>query len=152
MFLSGIKCGRRKLSPTAFICTYLQQPPPKPKFGPPLAPPLQQQRRRSNGSRHPQPQILSIMPFKQPFLQMQSMRMIISIQRQQLSPSPRQFIIFLISSCKIVAYTRYQYYYTYKGKKVLLFYFLISFVPSNFCIPIQTFITSLCGNSLVKAL
>lgn len=133
-----------------YVLTYLQ--PPKPKSGPPC-PPLQQQRKTiKSGRRQPQLQSLSSIPFKQPFLQMQSMRMIISIQRQQLSPSPRQFIIFLISSCKIVAYTRYQYYYTYKGKKVLLFYFLISFVPSNFCIPIQTFITSLCGNSLVKAL
>ena len=84
-----------------FLCFYLQQPPPNPKSGPPF-PPLQQQRRsRRTGSKHPHPQILSIMPHKHPFLHKQIMRMIISIQRQQLSPIPKQFNILCISSCKI---------------------------------------------------
>ena len=101
MLFSSIEFIFRFL-PLFLICIiYLQQPPPKPNSGPPF-PPLQQQRRSiRTGSRHPHPQILSIIPLRQPFLHKQIMRMIISIQRQQLSPIPGQFNILCISSCKI---------------------------------------------------
>ena len=87
------------------LCTlvYLQHPPPNPKSGPPF-PPLQQQRRSNRtGSKHPQPQILSIMPFKHPFLHKQRMRMMMSIQRQQLSPIPKQFNIEIFPPVIFVA-------------------------------------------------
>ena len=68
---------------------YLQ---PKPKFIPPLSPLQQQTRTSSTGKRHPQLQILSIIPLRQPFPHRQTIKSIISTQRQQLSPIPKKFI------------------------------------------------------------
>ena len=68
-----------------FYSNFYLQPQPPTKF---LAPqPLLQQQSHTTkiGSKHSQPQSLSIIPLKQPFLQTHKSKSIISMYKQQLS-------------------------------------------------------------------